>query len=209
MVKIKSESIRAKALNLFKQHGGMLRTSEAIIAGIHPRILYELHKSGLIIQICRGLYVLADLQDIHEPDLITITKKIPNGIICLISALYFHHLTVQIPKWIDVAVPQSYKPPILQNPPVHFHWFSKTVFNTGVETHNFNGIKVHIYSPEKTIVDCFRLRKKISIDIALEALKTYLIRKKPNLKLLRTLAHESRISQIIEPYIEALTHDQS
>lgn len=209
MVKVKAESIRVKAINLFKQHGGILRTSEAIIAGVHPRILYELYKSGLILQISRGLYILADLQDINEPDLITITKKIPNGVICLISALYFHHLTIQIPKWIDVAVPQSYKPPVLQNPPVHFHWFSNAFFNTGIEIHTFNGIKVSIYSAEKTIVDCFRLRKKISTDIALEALKTYLTRKNPNLKLLRTLAQKSRILSILEPYIEALTHDQS
>jgi len=209
MAKTRSKSIRNKAIKLFEKHGGTLRTFEAIAAGIHPRILYELHKSGLLVQIQRGLYALADLPDINEPDLITVTKKIPQGVICLISALYFHHLTIQIPKWIDIAIPQTYKPPNLNHPPVHFHWFSDVMFNAQIETHDFHGVKVRIYSAEKTIIDCFRLRKKVSTPIALEALKRYLTRKNANLKLFRTLAKQSRVTRIIEPYLEALTHDQS
>lgn len=209
MTREKSQQIRNQAVEIFKNRGGMLRTSEAISAGIHPRILYELCNLGIISQIHRGLYALSNLSDMNEPDFITVMKKVPDGVICLISALYFHHLTVQIPKWIDVAVPRSYTPPRLDNPPVYFHWFSDTVFSSGIEYHNFNGIEVQIYSPEKTIVDCFRLRKKIGADIALEALITYLQQKKINLKQMRKLAKESRVTQIMEPYIEALTYDQS
>lgn len=209
MAKIKSELIRNKAIKIFQSHGGMLRTSEAISAGIHPRILYELCDSGIIFQVHRGLYALATLPDINEPDFITIAKKVPDGVICLISALYFHHLTVQIPKWIDVAVPRIYKTPVLDNPPVHFHWFSDSILNSGIETHDFNGIQVLIYSPEKTIIDCFRLRRKVGTDVALEALTTYLKEKKVNLKQLRKFAKESRVLRLIEPYLEALTYDQS
>lgn len=209
MARAKSQDIRNMAIEIFKSHGGMLKTSEAISAGIHPRILYELCESGVVSQIHRGLYALSDLPDINEPDFITVIKKVPDGVICLISAIYFHHLTVQIPRWIDVAVPRAYKAPLFDNPPVHFHWFSDTGFNSGIERHNFNGIEVQIYSPEKSIVDCFRLRKKIGNDVALEALTTYLKQKKINLKQLRKLAKESRVTHIMEPYIEALTYDQS
>lgn len=209
MVRGKSESIRNKAIKIFERRGGMLRTSEAISEGIHSRILYELLETGHIIQIQRGLYALINLPDMNDPDFVTVAKKVPVGVICLVSALYYHHLTVQIPKWIDIAVPQKYKVPILDNPPVRFHWLSSSVFYSGIEKHDFNGIKVQIYSPEKTIVDCFRLRKKIGMNIALEGLKMYLQQKKINLSLLRNLAQESRIIRVIEPYIEALTHDQS
>lgn len=209
MAREKSESIRNKAIKVFKKRGGMLKTSEAIAEGIHPRILYELLEHGHIMQIQRGLYALISLPDMNDPDFVTVAKKVPVGVICLISALYHYHLTVQIPKWIDIAVPQKYKIPALDNPPVRFHWLSDSVFYSGIQTHDFNGIEVRIYSPEKTIVDCFRLRKKIGIATALEGLKMYLRQKSINLPLLRKLAQESRIIQLIDPYIEALTHDQS
>ena len=209
MARRKSEHIRNELVAMFIKNSGVLQTSEIVKAGIHPRILYELCKVGLIMQMQRGLYALINLPDMSDPDFIMVAKKVPVGVICLISALYFHHLTIQIPKWIDIAVPQKYTTPTLDNPPVHFHWFSDNVFYSGIETHDFNGIEVQIYSPEKSIVDCFRLRKKISVDIALEALKTYLRQKNTNLSLLKKLAQESRITRLIEPYIEALTHDQS
>lgn len=209
MARNKSQNIRQKALNIFEIHGGILRSSEAISKGIHPRVLYELRNSGLIEELQRGLYALIDLPNIQEPDLITISKKVPEGVVCLISALYYHRLTIQIPRWIDVAVHQKYSPPSLVNPPVQFHWFSDSVFKSGIETHNFDGAKVKIYSREKSIVDCFRLRKKVGIEIAIEALKEYLAQENINLSILRELSKESRISRIIEPYIQAMTYDQS
>ena len=209
MSRQKSELIRNQAIKIFQSRGGILRTSEALTAGIHPRILYELKSSGILVQIQRGLYALTNLLNIEEPDFLAIAKKVPDGVICLISALYFHNLTIQIPKWIDVAVPQKYRVPTLENPPVHFHWFSEIVFRSAIEIHRYNGIPIRIYSPEKTIIDCFRLRRKIDLTISLEALKIYLKRKTANLKQLRHLAKESRVTRILEPYLEALTHDQS
>lgn len=209
MTRNKLQDIRNQALEIFKTHGGMLRSSEAIAKGIHPRILYELRDSGIIEQLQRGLFALVDLPDMEEPDLITVSKKVPEGVICLISALYHHRLTVQIPRWIDVAVRQKYSPPSIQNPPVQFHWFSESVFNSGIETNNFGGAKIKIYSPEKSIVDCFRLRKKVGIEIALEALKRYLAQGNTNLSILFELAKESRVTQFIEPFIQAMTYDQS
>lgn len=209
MSRKKSEQARSKAIKIFEAHGGVLRTSEAILAGIHPSILYELRDSGLLEQINRGLYALVGLPNIEELDFVTVIKKVPNGVICLLSALYFHGLTVQIPKWVDIAVPRDYKTPRLDHPPVRFHWISDHVFHSSIETHNFSKTAIRIYSPEKTIVDCFRLRRKVGIDIALEALTIYLKEKKVNLRLLKKLAKESRVLRLIEPYLEALTYDQS
>lgn len=209
MARHKSELIRNEALAVFKTLGGIIRTSEALQAGIHPRVLYELRDMGQIEQLERGLFGLTNLPEVEYPDLVIVSKKVPGGVICLISALYFHRLTVQIPRWVDVAVPQKYRPPVITYPPVHFHWYSERVLETGVELHDFNGAPVLIYSPEKTIVDCFRLRRKIGIDVAIEALKTYWHERQINLDLLWKLAKVSRMQRIMKPYLESVMHDQS
>lgn len=205
----KHQAIRNKAIKIFKLHGGMIRSSEAIAEGIHPRILYELRDLGVIEQLQRGLYALTDLPDIEEPDLVTISKIIPDGVVCLISALYFHRLTVQIPRWIDVAVIRKYVPPKVKYPPIRIHWFSNKFYKAGIEKHNFGGAEIKIYSREKSIIDCFRLRKKVGIEIAIEALKNYLKQDNINVNLLLDFAKESRVIKILEPYLQALTYDQS
>jgi hypothetical protein len=243
MTRKKSQTIRNKALDIFRTHGGVLKTSEALNAGIHPRILYELRDTGQIEQLTKGVYALPGLPGIDQPDFVTVSKKVPSGVICLLSALYFHELTVQIPRWVDVAVRQTYHPPVISHPPVHFHWFSDAVFESGVEQYDLrldgegsergggwgcgsasgagdvegagdgsggnNPMRIKIYSPEKSIVDCFRLRQKVGIDVALEALKTYWLRGKADITLLRELAQVSRVLKIMTPYIESVIHDQS
>jgi len=187
----------------------MLRYSEAIAEGIHPRILYELRDLGIIEQIHRGLYALPEIANIEELDLVTISKIIPEGIICLISALYFHRLTVQIPRWVDIAVLRSYVPPKINYPPIQIHYFSDKFYKAGIEAHKFNGIEVKIYSREKSIIDCFRLRKKIGIDVAVEALKNYLKQDHLNINLLLDFAKKSKVIKLLEPYLQALMYDQS
>lgn len=208
-MKKKSKVIRDKAIEIFKFHGGILRSSKAIKEGIHPRILYELRNQGIIEELQRGLYALTDLPDIEDPDLVAISKIIPDGVICLTSALYFHRLTVQIPRWIDIAVKRKYVPPKVKHPPIQIHWFSDKFYKLGIEKYNFGGAEIKIYSREKSIVDCFRLRKKIGIDIAVEALKNYLKQDNLNINLLLDFAKESRVIKLLEPYIQALTYDQS
>ena len=209
MPRRRSQHIREEALRLFQVHGGVLRTSEAIAAGIHPRILYELKDEGHIEKIAKGVYALPGLPGINQPDFVVIAKKVPSGIICLVSALYFHELTVQIPRCVDVAVRQSYHPPSISYPPVQFHWFSNTVFEAGIEEHDIGGIDVKVYSQEKSIVDCFRLRSKVGVDVAVEALKTYWRQGRTDIDLLRRLAKASRVLRVMTPYIETVIHDQS
>ena len=208
-MKKKQQDIRNKAIKIFKLHGGILRSSEAIMEGIHPRILYELRDQGIIELLQRGIYALVDLPDIEEPDLVVISRIMPEAVICLISALYFHRLTVQIPRWIDVAVVRNYVPPTVKYPPIRIHYFSNKFYKVGIEKYNFGGAKVKIYSKEKSIIDCFRLRKKIGIEIAIEALKNYLKQDNININLLLKFAKESRVIKILQPYLQALTDDQS
>ena len=209
MARKKNQEIEKTALEIFKANGGILRSSDAIKQGIHPRTLYALRDTGLIEQIQKGLYCLPGLPGHTQPDLISVSRKIPTGVICLISALFFHGLTTQIPHFIYLAVRQGYKPPHIDYPPTRFYWFSNSIFNSGIEIHELEGVAIRCYSKEKTIVDCFRFRNKIGIDVAIESLKKYWQQGKPNLDLIMQFAKIGRIEKIIKPYIETVINESS
>lgn len=102
---------------IFKEYGCMLRTSKAIGLGVHPRTLYALHEAGRLRRVSRGLYRLADLPELGNPDLATVAARIPQGVICLVSALAFHEITTQIPHQVDIALPRGTKQLRLDFPP--------------------------------------------------------------------------------------------
>ena len=194
-----------KAQKIFRDRGGVLKTGEALSGGIHPRTLYEMQRSGILEQLTRGLYRLADLPPLGNPDLVSVSLKIPNGVICLISALTYHDITTQVPHEVYVALERGSEAPRLVHPPIRIFWFSGQAFTLGIQEHKIDGVPVRIYSPEKTIADCFKYRNKIGLDTAIEALKLY--RKKKHFKSeeLMQLAGACRVEKIIRPYVEALT----
>ncbi|MFA6147011.1 MAG: type IV toxin-antitoxin system AbiEi family antitoxin domain-containing protein [bacterium] len=192
------------ARELFRAHGGTLHTGEALRHGIHPRTLYAMRDSGILEQISRGLFRLAELPPFVNPDLVTVALKIRNGVICLISALAFHELTTQVPHEVYVAVKQGSEPPRLPYPPIRLFWFSGEAFSEGVQIHKVGGVPVRIYGPEKTVADCFKHRNKIGLDVALEALKTYRRRKSFNVDRLLHSARVCRVENIMRPYLETL-----
>jgi len=207
MPRPKSEDIRNQAIKIFHDHGGILKTSEAMKAGIHPRILYELRDEGLIERLEEGLYGLPGLPDIGQPDFVLVHKRVPKGVVCLVSALYFHNLTLQIPKCVDIAVRQKYRTPLIQYPPVHFHWYSDAYYEEGIEIHQIDSFPIKIYSMEKTIVDCFKHRNKIGIDVAIEAFRNYWELGNPKIEVIRAFAVAARILKKIEPYIQSVAHE--
>jgi predicted transcriptional regulator of viral defense system len=182
----------------------VLRTKEALRLGIHPETLYRMRDSGTLACLGRGLYRLSNLPPLGSPDLVTVGMKVPSGVICLISALAFHELTTEIPHEVYLALPRGAEPPRLDNPPLRVFWFSRRVFEFGVEAHRLDGTQVRIYSPEKTIADCFKYRNKIGLDTAREALKLYLERRKKNLDALLEAAEVCRVAKVMRPYLEAL-----
>ena len=193
-----------KAEALFKKHGGMLRTSRAIALGVHPRILYGLRDSGRLQQVSRGLYRLSDLPELGNPDLAAVSARIPQGVICLISALAFHGITTQIPHQVDVAVPRGTKQPRLEFPPIRIFRFSTPMQKAGIEKHRVDNIEVRVYSAAKTVADCFRFRNRIGIDVAVEALRLFHARKKSSMRELLEYARRCRVERVMMPYIEAL-----
>ena len=130
--------------------------------------------------------------------------KIPKGVICLISALSFHEITTEIPHQVYLALPRGSEPPRLDYPPLKVYWFGDPAFKEGIEHHEVDGIPINIYSPEKTIADCFKYRNKIGMDVAIEALKLYRQRKKFKIDDLIHYAKICRVEKIMQPYIEAM-----
>ena len=191
-------------LEIFRQHGGQLHMSEALAEGISRYMLYSLRDKGLIEQVTRGVYRLADLPPIGNPDLVTMALRFPNAVVCLVSALDYHGLTTQIPHEVSVAVSRNSRMPSLDFPPIRAHKFSEAVFNAGVEEHQIDGVSVRIYSPEKTLADCFKFRNKLGMDVVLEALKLYKSRKKFNLEALLKYAKICRVDKVMMPYLEAI-----
>lgn len=189
---------------IFREHGGQLRMGEALAEGISRYTLYSLRDKGIIEQISRGVYRIKRMGEISNPDLVTVSLRFPKAVVCLISALSFHEITTQIPHEISIAVSQESRIPVLDYPPVKVHKFACEAFNSGIETHQIDGATVKVYGPEKTIVDCFKFRNKIGMDIVIEALKLYRSRKKFNLPELLRFAAICRVEKVMRPYLEAI-----
>lgn len=178
--------------------------SEAVQAGIHRKMLYAMRDAGLIEKLERGLYRLADLPPLGNPDLVSVAMKMPAGVICLISALSFHEITTQVPHEVYVALKRGTEPPRLKHPPVRFFWFTGEAFTEGIETPKVDGVLLRIYSPEKTVADCFKYRNKVGLDTAIEALKLYRERKHVKVNELIRFARVCRVEKVMRPYLEAL-----
>jgi len=200
----KTESVRIKAMKLIKARGGMVRTAEAIKDGIHFRTLRQLCHDGVLEQVSRGIYRLASQPPISNPDLVTVAVRVPNAVVCLVSALAYHELTTQVPHAVSIALKQGSETPRLEHPPIAVHRFVETSLNAGIEEHRIDGVTVRIYSPEKTLADGFKFRHKVGMDVVLEALKLYKARKTFNLGELLKFARICRVENVMRPYLEAM-----
>jgi predicted transcriptional regulator of viral defense system len=194
----------ADATAIFREQGGVLRTMEAVRLGVHPRTLYAMRDAGMLEQLGRGLYRLADLPPLGNPDLVAVALRVPDGVLCLLSALAVHEITTQIPHEVYVALKRGAEPPRLEHPPVRVFWFTGKAFTEGIETHELDGVGVRVYGAAKTVADCFKYRNKLGLDVALEALKLYLREKRGGPDELIRFARMCRVEKVMRPYIEAL-----
>jgi predicted transcriptional regulator of viral defense system len=166
-------------------------------------MLYSLRDKGVIEQVSRGIYRLVKLPPISNPDLVTVSLRFPNAIICLVSALAYHDITTQIPHQVSVAVPRNARMPSLDYPPIQAHRFSTKTYESGIEKHVIDEVTIKVYSSEKTLADCFKFRNKIGMDVVLESLKLYRARKRFNINELLKYARICRVEKMMSPYIEA------
>ena len=199
---IKSAKDRAKGV--IRSQGGMIKTSQALEMGIHPRTLSILCESGDIEKLSRGVYRLTELPAPSNIDFITVAMRSPRAVICLISALSYHNITTQIPHEVSIALKKGSEYPRIEYPPVSVHHFSNPSFSAGIEVHQIDGVSVRIYNPEKTIADCFKFRSTLGMEVVMEALRFYRERHPLQVNKLLEYARICRVYNIIYPYLESI-----
>ena len=193
-----------KALGLFRGHGGTMRSREARALGVHQATLVRLTARGKIKALSRGVYGLADLPRLSQPDLVAVSRKTPRTVICLVSALAFHGLTDEVPHQVDCAIPRGTRPPHLDYPPLRIFQFKPATYAEGVDVHTVDGTPVRVYNPEKTIADCFKYRNRLGMDTVLDALRRYRSRGRLKVDDLMRYARLSRVQNVMRPYLEAM-----
>lgn len=189
------------AIRIFQKHQGILKTNESRTFGIHSRTLYSMRDQGIIEQIGRGLFHLTESPSLSNIDLVTVAKQVQKGVICLISALDFYGLTTQIPHFVDIAYRRDWRAPKIEYPPIKIFRYSEVSYHLGIKYHLVDGISVAIYSPEKTIVDCFKFRNKIGLNVAIEALKNYWHQKKKFVKLTVMMTVFNGCQKLLIPHL--------
>lgn len=191
-------------IKYFQNNGGVARFSGILKAGFHPDSLAVLEKNGKIEKISRGLYRLTDYIPGSHPDFVSASLQAPRGIICLISALAFHEVTNEIPKYVDIAIPRNTHANRIKYPPVRFYQFAPQAWEAGIGEHKIDGHIIRVYSLAKTIVDCFKFRNKIGVNIARDALKAAITEKNISPKEIMRYAKICRVDNIIKPIMEAI-----
>ena len=189
---------------VFKKYKGFTRTKDILAAGIHSRDIKKVRDAGQIIRVKRGLYRLTNIPLISNQGFIDLARAIPEGVICLLSALSYYELTTFNPSVISMAICRGSREPKIEYPTVEFYHFSKKQFEAGISKIKIKGHEIRIYNPEKTICDCFRYRNKLGLDIAKEGLSEYLKRKGRNLEKLLEYAEICRIKPLLQTWLNAM-----
>jgi predicted transcriptional regulator of viral defense system len=183
---------------------GVLHARDLKPLGIPHRYLGRLCALGLLVKTGPGVYVAEDAPMTIHLGLMQVAKAMPKGVICLLSALRFHELGTQAPHEIWVALDRRAARPRLTNPQTRIVRFSGEALSAGVEEHDVEGVRVRIYSPAKTVADCFKYRNKVGLDVALEALREALRLRKCTADQLWICAKVCRVTEVMRPYMEAV-----
>lgn len=183
---------------------GVVRPGDLEARGIPRGRIYRLLHQGLVERKARGLYVASDHDPTAEHSLAHVAKKVPKGVICLLSALQYHELTTQLPHEVWVAIPEKARHPRIEYPPLRVVRFSGPALTQGVETHKIEGVSVRITSVAKTLTDCFKYRNKIGLDVALEALRDAWREGRVTMDEIDRFSQICRVQRVMRPYLEAL-----
>jgi predicted transcriptional regulator of viral defense system len=149
--------------------------------------------------------VLPGSRRTERQDLAEATRRVPGGVVCLLSALRFHGLTAQNPFEVWLAIDRKAWRPKLEHPPLRLVFLTGAALRDGVEEHDVGGVTVRVFSAAKTVADCFKFRNKIGADVAVEALRDYRRRHPKELEAVWRCAEVNRVSRVLRPYLEGLT----
>lgn len=192
-----------EALDLIRQMG-VVRPRDLVSHGIPPEYLRRLHARGLVSQFARGVYRVTDAEVTAYSSLATIAKRVPDCVICLLSALRFHELTTQSPADVWIGIRSGDRVPALPGLFVRVVRYPRTSLTVGCDAHTIEGVTINITNPGKTVADCFKYRNKIGIDVAIEALRECKRLRLATTGQIADYAKINRVLNVMRPYLEAL-----
>lgn len=195
---------RQAALALLRERG-MMRLAELRAAGITAATVSRMERNGEVLRLARGLYQLPDAPLDAAHSLAEVSKRVPNGVVCLTSALAFHGLTDQLPRKVWLAIGQKDWAPRPDGSSIRIVRFTAGLLGEGVETHLIEGVPVNVFGVAKTVADCFRYRNKIGQSVAIEGLQEALRQRKATPAEIARQAERGGVATVIRPYLEALT----
>jgi predicted transcriptional regulator of viral defense system len=188
----------------FARKKPLFRLSEATAAGVHPEAVRRLTREGQLTRVGRGLYALPALEPTEFRTLAEVAKRVPKGVFCLLTALRFHGLGTQNPREVWVAVDRRAGMPRIDFVPVRAVRLSGAALSGGIDDHDVDGVRVRVTNPARTVVDCFRFRNKIGVDVAVEALRDYRRLRKGTVDALWRHAERLRLTKVMRPYWDSL-----
>ncbi len=199
-----TKSRKDRVLDLVRQ-AGVFRPRDLDAEGIPRVYLRRLLAEGLLDRPGWGIYVAADLKPTPNHTLAEACKRVPHGVVCLLSALQFHELTTQAPFEVWLAIDEKARLPKVEYPPLRVVRFSGPALENGIKEHRIEGVAVKVYTPAKTVADCFKYRNKIGLDVALEALRDCWKKQRATMDELWQAAKTCRVANVMRPYLESLT----
>jgi predicted transcriptional regulator of viral defense system len=199
----RSRTNRDRLLSLARRRG-VLRPRDLQSHGLSRETIRRLHAAGDLERLGRGLYVAADAELSEHEMLAAASARVPHGVVCLLSALRFHDLTTQNPPDLWLAIDRKARAPTERGLPLRIVRFSGRALREGIDEHGIDGVKVRVYNPAKTVADCFKYRRKIGTDVALEALRDCWQSRRCTVDELWHYAEVCRVSNVIRPYLETI-----
>ena len=200
----KSTSTHSRRLLALTEHAGFVRARDLEHRRI-PRIyLQRLVARGELVKHGRGIYGLPDSDVTEHHSLAQACKRVPRGVVCLLTALRYHGLTTQTPFEIWMALDRTAWAPRVKEPKLHVVRFSGTAMTAGIEKATIEGVSVSVYGVAKTVADCFKYRNKIGLDVAMEALRDAWRQKRCTMDELFRYAEICRVANVMRPYLEML-----
>lgn len=192
-----------KTMQYIRQHG-IVRSRDIEAIGVPRVYLLRLYRRGKLSRTGRGIYTLPDAAVTERHSYAEVAKRVPEAVLCLLSALAFHEITTQSPASVWIALGKGARKPAIVSPSLRVVRLTGPSLSEGIEEHPVEGVTVRVYSAAKTVADCFKFRNKIGLDIAIETLKDCLRQKKATVNEIYRYAKICRVSNVIRPYMEAL-----
>ncbi len=199
-----SKSSKKQLVTRFATKQGVIRPRDLDRLGVARTYLNRLQEDGVLHRVARATYRLTDYPVTEHATLVEAAKRVPHGVACLLSALQFHEIGTQMSRDVWLAIDRKAWKPRVYEIPIRFVRFSGAALTQGVETHRIEGVPVRVYSPAKTVADCFKYRFKIGLDVALEALEECRRSRKCSNDELWRFAKICRVQRVMRPYMEAI-----